>query len=169
MAPTDTLTGIQACVFDAYGTLFDFNAAVAARRDRLGENADRLSEMWRLRQVQYTWLRSLMRRHTDFWQITGDALDYALAALKIDDPPLREDLMALYRRLDAFEEVPEVLAQLKAAGIKTAILSNGAPDMLADAVRSAGLQDLLDILLSVEEVGVYKPDPRVYQDRKSVV
>ncbi len=163
MAPTDTLTGIQACVFDAYGTLFDFNAAVAARRDRLGENADRLSQMWRLRQVQYTWLRSLMRRHADFWQITGDALDYALAALKIDDPPLREELMQLYRRLDAFEEVPGVLAQLKAAGIKTAILSNGTPDMLADAVRSAGLQDVLDILLSIEEVGVYKPDPRVYQ------
>lgn len=163
MAPTDTLTGIQACVFDAYGTLFDFNAAVAARRDRLGENADRLSEIWRLRQVQYTWLRSLMRRHVDFWQVTGDALDYALAAVKIDDPQLRDELMDLYRRLDAFEEVPEVLAKLKAAGIKTAILSNGAPGMLSDAVRSAGLDDSLDLLLSVEEVGVYKPDPRVYQ------
>ncbi len=163
MGPDDTLTNIQACVFDAYGTLFDFNAAVAARRDRIGDKADRLSELWRLRQLQYTWLRSLMRQHADFWQITGEALDYALAALEIDDPKLRDDLMDLYRRLDAFEEVPEVLAKLKSAGVKTAILSNGAPAMLADAVHSAGLQDSIDQVLSVEEVGIYKPDPRVYQ------
>ncbi len=163
MAPTRMLEGIQACVFDAYGTLFDFNAAVAGRREQLGDDADRLSELWRQRQLQYTWLRSLMRRHVDFWQITGDALDYALASLKIDDPKLRDDLMDLYRRLDAFEEVPEVLNKLKAAGIKTAILSNGSPSMLADAVQSAGLAETIDLLLSVEEVGVYKPDSRVYQ------
>ena len=160
---TQTLSGIQACVFDAYGTLFDFNAAVAGCRDQLGDDADRLSELWRQRQLQYTWLRSLMRRHVDFWQVTGEALDYALTALKIDNPKLRRELMDLYRRLDAFEEVPEVLKTLKAAGIKTAILSNGSPSMLADAVQSAGLAETIDLLLSVEEVGVYKPDSRVYQ------
>jgi 2-haloacid dehalogenase len=160
---TSTLPGIRACVFDAYGTLFDFNAAVMQCRDVIGDDAARLSELWRAKQLQYTWLRSLMHRHADFWQVTGEALDFALAATGIDDPALRDRLMALYRTLDTFPEVPAVLRQLKRQGMTTAILSNGAPDMLGDAVTAAGLDALLDACLSVEDVGVYKPDPRVYQ------
>lgn len=158
-----TLNGIRACVFDAYGTLFDFNSAVMRCRDAIGDDAARLSEIWRTKQLQYTWLRSLMHKHADFWQVTGDALDYALAAVGIADPALRERLMALYRMLDTFPEVPSVLQELKAGGMRTAILSNGAPDMLGAAVAAAGLDDVLDAWLSVEDVGVYKPDPRVYQ------
>ena len=158
-----TLNGIRACVFDAYGTLFDFNSAVMRCRDAIGDDAARLSEIWRTKQLQYTWLRSLMHKHADFWQVTGDALDYALAAVGIADPALRERLMALYRTLDTFPEVPSVLQELKAGGMRTAILSNGAPDMLGAAVAAAGLDDVLDAWLSVEDVGVYKPDPRVYQ------
>ncbi len=161
---TDTaLSGVRACVFDAYGTLFDFNSAVMRCRDQVGDAAERLSEIWRTKQLQYTWLRSLMRRHDDFWQVTGDALDYALAAVGIDDAALRQRLMDMYRTLDTFPEVPAVLGQLKQAGMRTAILSNGAPSMLDAAVEAAGLDTLLDMVLSVEDVGVYKPDPRVYQ------
>jgi 2-haloacid dehalogenase len=158
-----TLSGIRACVFDAYGTLFDFNSAVMRCRDAIGDDAARLSEIWRTKQLQYTWLRSLMQRHADFWQVTGEALDFALATVGIDDPALRRRLMDLYRTLDTFPEVPAVLGQLKQAGMRTAILSNGAPDMLGAAVDAAGLDTVLDALLSVEDVGVFKPDPRVYQ------
>jgi len=157
------LAGIQACVFDAYGTLFDFNSAVMRCRDEIGDGAERLSEIWRQKQLQYTWLRSLMGRHADFWQVTGEALDFALAAVGIADADLRARLMALYRELDTFAEVPQVLRELKQAGMRTAILSNGAPDMLAAGVAAAGLGDDLDAVLSVEDVGVFKPDPRVYQ------
>lgn len=157
------LTGIQACVFDAYGTLFDVNAAAARCRDDLGDDADTLAKLWREKQLQYTWLRSLMRRHADFWQVTGEALDYALAVLGRDDPELRQRLMDLYRIIDAYPEVPRVLERLKDAGTKTAILSNGAPTMLASAVDKAGIVSLLDDVLSVEDVGIFKPDPAVYQ------
>lgn len=157
------IDGVRACVFDAYGTLFDFNSAVMRCEDQVGDQAARLSEVWRTKQLQYTWLRSLMQRHDDFWQVTGDALDYALAAVGIDDAALRQHLMDLYRTLDTFPEVPGVLGQLKQAGMRTAILSNGAPDMLNAAVEAARLTDVLDMVLSVEDVGVYKPDPRVYQ------
>ena len=161
---TDTrITGIQACVFDAYGTLLDFNSAVMRCADEIGDDAAKLSDIWRQKQLQYTWLRSLMGTHADFWQVTGEALDFSLAALGIDNPPLREKLMALYRELDAFEEVPKTLARLKQGGMKTAILPNGAPEMLDAAVRANGLEDLLDDVQSVEDVGVFKPDPRVYQ------
>ena len=155
--------GVEACVFDAYGTLFDFNSAAAKARDALGEQADALSGLWRDKQLQYTWLRALMRRHAPFWQVTGEALDYSLETLGIDDPALRERLMQLYLNLDAFAEVPEMLTTLKAAGIRTAILTNGSPEMIDAAVRNAGLETLLDAVLSVEDVGVYKPDPAVYQ------
>lgn len=154
---------IRACVFDAYGTLFDFNAAAAHCRDELGENADRLSEIWRTKQLQYTWLRSLMNAYADFWQVTGDALDYGMATLHIDDPDLRRRLMQLYRSLDAYPEVPDMLARLKAGGISAAILSNGSPEMLASAVDNAGIGDRLDAVLSVDDLGVYKPHPSVYQ------
>lgn len=157
------LAGIEACVFDAYGTLFDFAAAANGCRDVLGEATDRLTALWRDKQLQYTWLRAVQGRHTDFWQVTGDALDFALAALRIEQPGLRDRLMTLYLTLDAFPEVPDVLARLRAAGLKTAILSNGSPSMLDAAVDGAGLVGLFDAVLSVEEVAVYKPHPKVYQ------
>lgn len=154
---------IQACVFDAYGTLFDVHSAAARCRNELGQKADPLSEAWRQKQLQYTWLRSLMEAHADFWQVTGEALDYAMAAVELDDPAMRKRLMELYLELDAYPEVPAVLQRLKVTGLSTAVLSNGAPAMLDAAVRSAGLADCLDQVLSVEDVGIYKPDPRVYQ------
>lgn len=157
------LSGIQACVFDAYGTLFDFNSAVARHRARLGETADEFSAMWRRKQLEYSWLRSLMHRHVDFWQVTQDALDYCLEAFDVMDSALRLDLMEAYRQLDCYPDVRPTLEQLKANGFLTAILSNGSPLMLQSAVKSANIQKLIDRILSVEQVGVYKPDPRVYQ------
>ncbi len=157
------LEGIEGCVFDAYGTLFDFNSAVAHCRDALGERAEPLSKVWREKQLQYTWLRSLMGRHKDFWQVTGDGLDFAMNSLGICDAALRDRLMSLYRTLDVFPEVPATLEQLKSAGLKTAILSNGSPEMLLSAVRGTGITHLLDAVLSVEEAGIYKPHPSVYK------
>ena len=157
------LSGVQACVFDAYGTLFDFAAAARSCHDVLGDGVDRLTGLWRDKQLQYTWLRAIQGRHADFWQVTGDALDFALETMGIATPALRERLMALYLTLDAFPEVPDALERLKRAGLKTAILSNGSPKMLAAAVTGAGLAGLIDSVLSVEEVGVYKPHPKVYQ------
>ncbi len=163
MGTKPTIEGIRACVFDAYGTLFDFASAAAACEDELGENVKPLTALWRDKQLQYTWLRALQQRHADFWQVTGDALDYALDTLGLASPGLRDRLINLYLSLDTFPEVPAVLAELKARGFVTAILSNGTPPMLAAAVRSAGLTDLLDAVLSIEDAGVYKPHPSVYQ------
>lgn len=157
------LEGIRACVFDAYGTLFDFTSAAARCRDLLGDKLDRLNTLWRDKQLQYTWLRAIQGRHADFWQVTGDALDFALDALAIGNPDLRRRLMDIYRTLDAFPEVPATLERLKQAGLKTAILSNGSPAMLDAAVQHASISHLVDAVLSVEEVGVYKPHPKVYQ------
>jgi 2-haloacid dehalogenase len=156
------MAGIKACVFDAYGTLFDVHSAVGRLRARVGERADALSELWRGKQLEYSWLRALMGRHADFWQVTGDALDYALARTGID-PAVREPLMQAYLALDAYPEVPDVLRRLRNAGLKTAILSNGEPSMLAAAARSAGIERLLDAMLSAEDVGIFKPHPKVYQ------
>ncbi|SRR5579871_3836790 len=157
------LRGVRACVFDAYGTLFDFASAARHCRDALGDDIDRLTALWRDKQLQYTWLRAAQGRHADFWQVTGDALDFSLETLNLDTPGLRDRLMALYLTLDPFPEVPDVLGRLKAAGLRTAILSNGSPAMLDAAVRAAKLETLLDDVFSVEEVGVYKPHPKVYQ------
>jgi len=157
------LQGVKACMFDAYGTLFDFAAAARGCRDVLGEDIDRLTALWRDKQLQYTWLRAVQGRHADFWQVTGDALDFALETLGIGKPAIRDRLMTLYLTLDAFPEVPGVLKQLQAAGMRTAILSNGSPRMLDAAGKGAKLDGLLDAVLSVEEVGVYKPHPKVYQ------
>jgi 2-haloacid dehalogenase len=129
----------------------------------LGDDIDRLTALWRDKQLQYTWLRVAQGRHADFWQVTGDALDFALETLSLNAPGLRDRLMGLYLRLDAFPEVQDVLSHLKAAGLRTAILSNGSPKMLDAAVNGAKLDTLLDEVLSVEEVGVYKPHPKVYQ------
>ena len=157
------LAGIRACVFDAYGTLFDYASAAARCGDVLGDKLERLNALWREKQLQYTWLRAVQSRHADFWQVTGDALDFALETLGLVDAGLRSRLMDLYLTLEAFPEVPGVLRRLKAGGIKTAILSNGTPEMLEAAVGNAGIGDLFDAVLSVEAVGVYKPHPKVYQ------
>jgi len=153
----------KACVFDAYGTLFDYASAAARFVESLGPRWELLSTIWREKQLQYTWLRTIQDKHADFWRVTGDALDFALEALGIEAAGLRGKLMDAYWRLDAFPEVPDVLERLKRKRTKTAILSNGSPEMLRSAVSRAGLTGLLDEVLSVEEVGVYKPHPKVYQ------
>jgi 2-haloacid dehalogenase len=159
----EPLRGIRACVFDAYGTIFDFASAAGRCTDALGDAAARLTALWRDKQLQYSWLRAAQSRHADFWQVTGDALDFALETLGLTEPGLRDRLMQLYLALDPFPEVPEMLRQLRAAGLSTASLSNGSPGMLAAAVENAGLSNLFDHVLSVELVGVYKPHPKVYQ------
>ncbi|HEX5611549.1 MAG TPA: haloacid dehalogenase type II [Burkholderiales bacterium] len=157
------LPGIQACVFDAYGTLFDVNAAAAREKEALGERWQALAESWRAKQLQYTWLRGLMGRHADFWRVTSDALDYALASLDLHDAALRQRLLDLYFALQSYPEVKKVLTRLKALGLKLAILSNGEPKMLAAAAANSGIAELLDAILSVEEVKVFKPHPSVYR------
>lgn len=154
---------VRACVFDAYGTLFDFASAAASCVDVLGNKAAALTALWRDKQLQYTWLRASQDRHADFWAVTGDALDFALESLGLDTPEIRARLMSLYRTLRCFDEVPAVLQDLKSSGFTTAILSNGSAGMLADAVRASGLERALDHVLSVDAVRVFKPHPRVYR------
>jgi 2-haloacid dehalogenase len=155
-------SGIEACVFDAYGTLFDVHAPLARMSERIGEKAAQVSQLWRQKQLEYTWLRSLMREHADFWSITNDALDYALAAFGINDPVVHEKLLDLYLALEAYPDARECLETLARRGIPAAVLSNGTPAMLEAAARSANLRELIGEIISVEEVGVFKPDPRVY-------
>jgi 2-haloacid dehalogenase len=159
----DFLSGVEMCVFDAYGTLFDFNSAVARHRRTVGPSAYALSELWRTKQIQYTWLRNTMGTYAPFWQVTGEALDHCLAAHRITDPTVRERLMGAYLALDPFPEAPGMLACLSRAGMRTAILSNGNPGMLDPMVASSGLADHFEAVLSVDEAGVFKPDPRVYR------
>ncbi len=159
---------ITTCVFDAYGTLFDVAAAArqaAAEPDyaRLQDKWAELANHWRLKQLQYSWLRAVTGAHTDFWEVTQNGLDWALEATGLDgDAALRERLLALYWELQAYPEVPQMLAALKQAGFNTAILSNGSPGMLEGCVTSAGVGDVLDDVLSVESVGVFKPHASVY-------
>ncbi len=158
---------ITTCIFDAYGTLFDVSAAAREAADEPGRDAlaacwQKLANDWRLKQLQYTWLRAVTRAHTDFWAVTQDGLDWAMEANGLDDPDLRERLLQLYWELSAFPEVPAMLAALKSAGLNTAILSNGSPAMLEGAVQSAGVGAFLDDVLSVEDVGIFKPDASVY-------
>ena len=155
--------GIRACVFDAYGTLFDVHGPVARLAAEIGPKADDISQLWRRKQLEYTWLRSLMGVHADFWHVTGDALNYALEAHGVSEPGLRDEIMALYLKLDAYPDVKDALQAVKAKSQRTAILSNGSPSMLDSAVRSAGLEKLFDLVLSVEDVGIYKPSRRVYR------
>ncbi len=161
-APPSGAHPVRACVFDAYGTLLDVGSAVAALAAEVGPRAGELSELWRRKQLEYSWLRSLMRRHADFWRLTGDALDHALEALSLDGRHLREPLLDAYGSLAAYPEVPGMLGALRAAGMPAAVLSNGSPDMLRRSFASAGLSDLLDPVLSVEAAGVFKPTPDVY-------
>jgi 2-haloacid dehalogenase len=163
MNEKQTIGGIKACVFDAYGTLFDVHSAVGKYRKRLGDIADQVSSLWRTKQLEYTWLRSLMGHHADFWQVTQDALDFAFDMHHLKDPDLRKDLIEAYLHLDCYPEVPEALSKLKARGFEIAILSNGTPAMLEAAVNNSGLKALKAKIFSIEEVGVFKPDPRVYR------
>lgn len=158
---------IKAAVFDAYGTLFDVSAAArrlanVPGREAFAQHWSTVARDWRLKQLQYTWIRALAGAHADFWIVTKDGLDWALEAAGLDDPELRERLLALYWELESYPEVPTMLAQLQERGVATAILSNGAPAMLDAAVESAGLRDMLDAVLSVEAVGIFKPARAVY-------
>ena len=157
------LQGIKACVFDAYGTLFDVNSASRAARDALGTRWQPLADLWRTKQLQYTWLRGLAGHHADFWQVTADALSFAMESLEIDDADLHRRLMSLYLSLDVFPDVKPTLERLTSGGLRLAILSNGTPAMLASAVEHSGIGPLLDAVLSVEDVGVFKPHPSVYR------
>src|SRR5581483_4636250 len=161
--PVVSLDPPAACVFDAYGTLFDFASAVARCGADLGGSRERLTTLWRERQLQYTWLRSLQGKYVDFWQVTDEALDFALESLELTQRGVRDQLMDSYLTLDVFPEVPEVLGRLKSMGVKMAILSNGSRKMLDAAVAYARIEQHFDAVLSVDEVRVYKPDPRVYQ------
>lgn len=153
----------SAYVFDAYGTLFDVHSAAARYADVIGPKWQQLSQVWRAKQLEYTWVRVGAGRHATFWQLTQAALDFALASVDGVPTPLRADLLATYRRLGTYPEVPDVLARLRERKLPVAILSNGDPDMLADAISAAGLDRLFDHVLSVHEVGAYKPAPAVYQ------
>ncbi len=157
------LHGIRACVFDAYGTLFDVHAPLRKLAPEIGERAEDVSKLWRQKQIEYSWLRSLMGAHADFWHVTGDALDYALEHFGISEPGLKDEIMALYLKLEAYPEAAAALEAVKARGKLTAILSNGSPAMLEAAVRHAGLEKLFNMVVSVEDVGIYKPSRRVYR------
>lgn len=158
---------VTTCVFDGYGTLFDVAAAARQMAEQPGQAKLRavwpkLAADWRAKQLQYTWLRAITGEHVPFWDVTKDGLDWAMEASDLDDPELRETLLALYWELPAYPEVPEMLAVLKARGFATAILSNGSPDMLDGAVEFAGVRNWLDDVLSVEDVGIFKPARAVY-------
>lgn len=150
-------------VFDAYGTLFDVHAAVRNHAEELGDTGTQLSQIWRIKQLEYSWVRALMGSYKDFWKLTEEALDYAMAATGVDDPALRNRLLEAYWTLDCFAEVPDTLKRLRKAGNKVAILSNGSPDMLSAAVESSGLADLIDEVFCVDAVKTFKTAPEVYR------
>ena len=155
------MKNIKAIIFDAYGTLFDVNSAAEKCKNKIGDKWEGFANYWRTTQLEYTWLRSLMKRHKNFWQITEDSLDKSMKAYTIDNS-MRNELLDLYKILSPFNEVPEVLKSLKKKKIKLAILSNGTPDLLYQLVKSNNLENIFDDLFSIEEVGVYKPDSKVY-------
>jgi 2-haloacid dehalogenase len=159
MPNSRSFENIRACVFDAYGTLFDF---ASAARKMLGDDTSFIT-LWRDKQLQYTWLRAAQERHADFWQVTGDALDFALESLDLAIPSLHERLMELYLGLEPFPEVPGVLAALREAGFSTAILSNGSPAMLDALIKSSNLEAMFDAVLSADAVRAFKTHPDVYQ------
>ena len=152
---------IKAIVFDAYGTLFDVNSAAEKCKGKIGDKWEGFANFWRTTQLEYTWLRSLMRRHKDFWQVTEDSLDKSMKAFKIDNS-MKSELLNLYKVLSPYPEVKEVLKKLKEKKYRLAILSNGTPALLNELVKSNNLEDIFDDLFSIEEVGIYKPDLKVY-------
>ena len=151
----------KAIVFDAYGTLFDVNSAAEKSKDKIGNKWENFANFWRTTQLEYTWLRSLMKKHKNFWQITEDSLDKSMETFQIDKS-LRNDLLSLYKELSPYPEVKNVLENLKNKSLKLAILSNGTPELLNHLVKSSDLENLFDDIFSVEEVKIYKPDPKVY-------
>ena len=151
----------KAIVFDAYGTLFDVNSAAEKSKDKIGNKWENFANFWRTTQLEYTWLRSLMKKHKNFWQITEDSLDKSMETFQIDKS-LRNDLLSLYKELSPYPEVKNVLENLKKKSFKLAILSNGTPELLNHLVKSSDLENLFDNIFSVEEVKIYKPDPKVY-------
>ena len=155
------MKNFKAIIFDAYGTLFDVNSAAEKCKDKIGDKWEGFANFWRTTQLEYTWLRSLMERHKDFWQITEDSLDKSMKIYKID-PTMKNELLNLYKTLSPYEEVHEVLIKLKEKNFKLAILSNGTPSLLNELVKSNNLENLFDDLFSIEQVGIYKPDSKVY-------
>ena len=155
------MNNTKAIVFDAYGTLFDVNSAAEKCKDKIGNEWENFSNFWRTTQLEYTWLRSLMNRHKDFWQVTEDSLDKSMKAFNIDNS-MKNELLDLYKVLTYFKEVPEVLKTLKEKKFKLAILSNGTPSLLNELVKSNNLENFFDDLFSVEQIGIYKPVSKVY-------
>ena len=155
------MENIKAIIFDAYGTLFDVNSAAEKCKDKIGDKWEGFANYWRTTQLEYTWLRSLMKRHKNFWQITENSLDKSMKAFNID-PSMKNELLNLYKVLSPFNEVPETLKILKEKNLKLAILSNGTPALLNELVKSNNLDNLFDDIFSIEEVGIYKPDSKVY-------
>ena len=155
------MNDIKAIVFDAYGTLFDVNSAAEKCKGKIGDKWEGFANFWRTTQLEYTWLRSLMKRHKDFWQVTEDSLDKSMKTFKIDSS-MKSELLNLYKALSPYSEVNEVLKKLKEKNYKLAILSNGTPALLNELVKSNNLEDIFDDLFSIEEVGIYKPDSKVY-------
>jgi 2-haloacid dehalogenase len=155
------MKNIKAIIFDAYGTLFDVNSAAEKCKNKIGNKWEAFANYWRTTQLEYTWLRSLMNRHKDFWQITEDSLDKSMKAFNID-VLMREELLNLYKVLSPFKEVPETLKNLKEKKFKLSILSNGTPSLLNELVKSNNLDSFFDDIFSIEEVGVYKPNAKVY-------
>ena len=156
------IENIKACVFDAYGTLFDVNSAAAKCKKKLGSKWEAFANAWRTTQLEYTWLRSLMKKHRNFWEITEDSLDHTMETFKIKKE-MRSELLDLYKKLNPYPEVKECLEGLKAKKIKIAILSNGTPDLLKELVVSNNIQNYFDDIFSIEKVGIYKPDSKVYE------
>ena len=155
------MKNIKAIIFDAYGTLFDVNSAAEKCKEKIGDKWEGFSNYWRITQLEYTWLRSLMKRHKDFWKITEDSLDKSMKAYKIDSS-MKNELLYLYKILSPFNEVPEVLKTLKKKNLKLAILSNGTPSLLNQLIKSNNLENIFNDIFSIEEVGIYKPDSKVY-------
>jgi len=155
------MKNIKAIIFDAYGTLFDVNSAAEKCKHKIGNKWEGFANYWRTTQLEYTWLRSLMKRHKDFWQVTEDSLDKSMKVYKIDSS-MKNELLGLYKILSTYKEVSEVLKSLKEKDFKLAILSNGTPSLLDELVRSNNLQNTFDDIFSIEQIGVYKPDSKVY-------
>ena len=155
------MENVKAIIFDAYGTLFDVNSAAEKCKDKIGDKWEPFANFWRTTQLEYTWLRSLMGRHKDFWQVTEDSLDKSMKAFNIDTS-MKNELLNLYKILSTYKEVPETLKALKEKKFKLAILSNGTPSLLNELVKSNNLKNLFDDIFSIEEVGVYKPNSKVY-------
>ena len=155
------MKNIKAIIFDAYGTLFDVNSAAEKCKDKIGDKWEGFANFWRTTQLEYTWLRSLMKRHKDFWQITEESLDKSIKTYKID-PLMKNELLDLYKTLSPYKEVHEVLTKLKEKNFKLAILSNGTPSLLDGLVKNNNFENLFNDLFSIEQVGIYKPDSKVY-------